>query len=55
MYPRNSDGSVLRDYSTYARSLDMLHGAYHPFDLTPPGGREDAKSKTNRLRRNDSY
>jgi predicted dithiol-disulfide oxidoreductase (DUF899 family) len=55
VFLRNSDGTVLHSYSTYARGLDMLNGAYHLLDLTPLGRQEDGKSNMYWLRRNDSY
>ena len=34
-------GTVYHTYSTYARGLDMLNGAYHYLDLVPKGRDED--------------
>ena len=34
------EGRVLHSYSTYARGLDMVNGAYHFLDLTPLGRQE---------------
>lgn len=37
VFYRDSDGAVYHTYSTYARGLDMLNGAYHYLDLVPKG------------------
>jgi len=34
-------GKVYHTYSTYARGLDMLNGAYHYLDLVPKGRDEE--------------
>jgi predicted dithiol-disulfide oxidoreductase (DUF899 family) len=34
-------GGVLHTYSTYARGLDILIGAYNYLDLTPLGRQEE--------------
>ena len=39
---RREDGAVYRTYSTYARGLDLLNGAYHLLDITSKG-RDEAK------------
>jgi predicted dithiol-disulfide oxidoreductase (DUF899 family) len=50
------DGRVLRSYSTYARGLDMLNGAYHFLDLTPFGRQEaDLPWSMAWVRRHDQY
>ena len=36
-FRRGDGGEVYRTYSTYARGLDMLNGAYHLLDLTSKG------------------
>ena len=49
-------GQVLHSYSTYARGLDMLNGAYHFLDLTPLGRQEDGLPWTMAwVRRHDRY
>jgi predicted dithiol-disulfide oxidoreductase (DUF899 family) len=40
VFVREGD-QVYHTYSTYARGLDMLNGAYHFLDLTPLGRNED--------------
>lgn len=37
VFLRDETGDVLHTYSTYARGLDMLNGAYHFMDLLPKG------------------
>ena len=41
MFVRLSDGGVGHAYSSYARGLDIINGAYHILDLTPKGRNED--------------
>ncbi|WP_332762142.1 thioredoxin family protein [Pseudomonas koreensis] len=41
VFYRNDQGEIFHTYSTYARGLDMLVGAYHYLDLTPKGRNED--------------
>jgi predicted dithiol-disulfide oxidoreductase (DUF899 family) len=37
VFARDDSGAVFHTYSTYARGLDMLIGAYHFLDLVPKG------------------
>ena len=37
VFYRDEAGAIYHTYSTYARGLDMLNGAYHFLDLTPQG------------------
>jgi predicted dithiol-disulfide oxidoreductase (DUF899 family) len=49
-------GAIYHTYSTYARGLDMLNGAYHLLDLTPKGRDEAGLSFTMEwVRRHDEY
>ena len=41
VFYRNDAGDIFHTYSTYARGLDMLVGAYHYLDLTPKGRNEE--------------
>ncbi|WP_025110599.1 thioredoxin family protein [Pseudomonas sp. H1h] len=41
VFYRNQAGEIFHTYSTYARGLDMLVGAYNYLDLTPKGRNED--------------
>lgn len=45
---------VYHSYSTYARGLDILNGAYHMLDMTALGRHEDGKGMF-WLRRKDQY
>ncbi|MGI9628514.1 MAG: DUF899 domain-containing protein [Longimicrobiales bacterium] len=50
------DGAVFHTYSTYARGLDKLNGAYHYIDLLPKGRNEEGLSYTQAwVRRRDEY
>ena len=56
VFAKNDKGEVFHTYSTYARGLDMLNGAYHYIDLTPKGRDEDDLPYTMAwLRRRDQY
>jgi predicted dithiol-disulfide oxidoreductase (DUF899 family) len=57
VFYRDESGNIFHTYSTYARGLDMLNGAYHMLDLTPLGRDEKGAGKHNMywLRRRDSY
>ena len=48
-------GDVFHTYSTYARGLDMLNGAYHLLDLVPKGRDESETGNMGWLRRRDEY
>ena len=37
VFARDGAGAIFHTYSTYARGLDMLNGAYHHLDLLPKG------------------
>ena len=53
---RDEDGTIYRTYSTYARGLDVLNGAYHLLDTTSKGRDEDALSFSMAwVRRHDKY
>lgn len=41
VFYRNEQGEVFHTYSSYARGLDLLVGAYNFLDLTPKGRNED--------------
>jgi predicted dithiol-disulfide oxidoreductase (DUF899 family) len=51
---RDEHGSVYHTYSTYARGLDILNGAYNMLDLTALGRHEDGEGMS-WLRRRDQY
>ncbi|WP_347904664.1 thioredoxin family protein [Pseudomonas purpurea] len=41
VFSRNPAGEIFHTYSTYARGLDLLVGAYNFLDLTPKGRNEE--------------
>ena len=41
VFYRNEAGEIFHTYSTYARGLDLLVGAYNYLDLTPKGRNEE--------------
>ncbi|HWD41806.1 MAG TPA: thioredoxin family protein [Fimbriimonas sp.] len=43
-FAMGEDGSIYRTYSTYARGLDLMNGAYNYLDLTPMGRHEEGLS-----------
>jgi len=51
---KNATGTVYHTYSTYARGLDLMNGAYNYLDLTPKG-RDEAGRGMFWLRRHDEY
>ena len=56
VFYKSDDGIVYHTYSTYARGLDMMNGAYHMLDLVPKG-RDEAEQghKMSWVRFHDSY
>jgi predicted dithiol-disulfide oxidoreductase (DUF899 family) len=56
VFYKDENGDIFHTYSTYARGLDMLNGAYHFLDLTPKG-RDEADLPWNMawVRRRDQY
>jgi predicted dithiol-disulfide oxidoreductase (DUF899 family) len=52
---RSQDGAIYHTYSTYARGLDMLNGAYHLLDLTSKGRDADPAHPMSWVRRHDRY
>jgi len=56
VFARDAGGDLFHTYSTYARGLDMLNGAYRYMDLLPKGRDEDGLPWTMAwLRRHDQY
>ncbi|HEY7607786.1 MAG TPA: thioredoxin family protein [Alphaproteobacteria bacterium] len=56
VFARNPAGEVFHTYSTYARGLDMLIGAYHFLDLVPKGRDEAGLPYTMAwIRHHDKY
>lgn len=55
-FRRDDDGTIYRTYSTYARGLDPMNGAYQLLDITSKGRDEDGLSFTMAwVRRHDRY
>ena len=55
-FRRGDDGAIYRTYSTYARGIDMLNGAYQLLDITSKGRDEDALPFSMAwVRRHDKY
>jgi predicted dithiol-disulfide oxidoreductase (DUF899 family) len=55
VFYKDEDGNVFHTYSTYARGLDQLVGAYNFLDLTPKGRDEDPEDTMSWVRRHDQY
>ncbi len=55
VFYKNENGDVFHTYSTYARGLDMLVGAYNFLDLVPKGRDENPDSTMDWVRRHDQY
>jgi len=56
VFYRDKNGDVCHSYSTYARGLDILVGAYNFLDLVPKGRDEDQLDFTmDWVRRHDEY
>lgn len=56
VFYKDASGNIFHTYSTYARGLDMLIGAYNWLDLAPKGGDEDGLASTmSWVRHHDRY
>src|SRR5436305_8755089 len=55
VFYKDENGNVFHTYSTYARGLDSLVGAYNFLDLTPKGRNENPDSTMDWVRRHDEY
>ena len=56
VFAKDRSGAVFHTYSTYARGLDMLNGAYHYLDLVPKGRDEESLDFTQSwVRHHDAY
>ena len=55
VFYKDKNGVVFHTYSTYARGLGMLVGAYHFLDLVPKGRDESPESTMDWVRRHDQY
>ena len=54
VFAKDKTGAIYHTYSTYARGLDMLNGAYHMLDLVPKGRDEGGRGMF-WVRRHDRY
>ena len=56
VFAKDANGDVFHTYSSYARGLDMINGAYHLLDRVPKG-RDEAELAWNQawIRRHDEY
>ncbi|MEM7531509.1 MAG: thioredoxin family protein [Chloroflexota bacterium] len=54
IFYKDEQGDVFHTYSTYARGLDVLNGAYHHLDLIPKG-RDEGGQNMAWLRLRDEY
>src|SRR5579859_2328047 len=56
VFAKDAAGAIFHTYSTYARGLDILIGAYNFLDMTPKGRDEDGLSFTmSWVRHHDRY
>ena len=55
VFYKDDNGDVFHTYSTYARGLDILVGAYNFLDLVPKGRDENPDSTMDWVRRHDEY
>lgn len=55
VFARDTAGAVYHTYSTYARGLDPLIGAYTLLDLVPKGRNEDPEATMEWVRHHDRY
>src|SRR5713226_1762386 len=55
VFYKDESDDVFHTYSTYARGLDILVGAYNLLDLVPKGRDENSDSTMDWVRRHDEY
>jgi predicted dithiol-disulfide oxidoreductase (DUF899 family) len=55
VFYRDTDGSIYRTYSAYARGLEPMNAAFHYLDLLPKGRDEEAGGAMGWLRLRDRY
>ena len=55
VFYQDETGDVFHTYSTYARGLDLLVGAYNFLDLVPKGRDENPDSTMDWVKRHDKY
>ena len=54
-FARDDEGAVYHTYSTYARGVEAINGAYRAMDLAPYGRAEQAGATQSWVRRHDEY
>lgn len=54
VFYKDRDGHVYHTYSTYARGIDIVNGAYNFLDMTPKG-RDEGDAPQRQIRRHDEY
>jgi predicted dithiol-disulfide oxidoreductase (DUF899 family) len=55
VFYKDDAGNVFHTYSTYARGLDILLGAYNFIDMTPKGRNEEPSKGMAWVKRHDKY
>jgi predicted dithiol-disulfide oxidoreductase (DUF899 family) len=55
VFYKDEDGQIFHSYSSYARGLDLLVGAYNFLDLVPKGRDENPDATMDWVRRHDKY
>jgi predicted dithiol-disulfide oxidoreductase (DUF899 family) len=55
VFVKSEEGDVFHTYSTYARGIDMVNGAYQFLDLVPKGRDEPVGDPQFWVRRHDEY
>ena len=56
VFYRDAKGEIFHTYSSYARGIDILNGAYNWLDMVPKGRDEDSLESTQAwVRRHDRY
>ena len=55
VFVKTDDGELFHTYSTYARGIDMVNGAYQFLDLVPKGRDEPVGNRQFWVRRHDEY
>jgi predicted dithiol-disulfide oxidoreductase (DUF899 family) len=55
VFTKDSNGTVFRTYSCYARGIDMINGTYQILDLVPRGRDEDPEFTQSWVRHHDRY
>jgi len=55
VFYKDENGDIFHTYSTYARGLDILVGAYNFLDLVPKGRNENPESTMDWVHRHDQY